>query len=151
MYDIAFFIILGIAAVRGFLKSFSYELFSLCTVVLGFVITFFTSGFATGWLISKGFSGEFAYYAAPSVIFLLALIVVMLAGRIFFSYSKIKSLGLLDNLLGTITSVLKYAIVICAAIYFFRGVNPLHTDAMESSRMYRGFYNVAVSVHDTFK
>ncbi len=155
MVNIVLLIILAIAVIRGFFKGLSYELLSLICVIISLAIAYFTFGIAPEWLTNLGLSEKTSAYIVALGIFIIAQIVLQLIGRTIIDGSKIKALGLLDNLVGMILSLLKYSIILAILVRGVYEINSEHSlfdpSILDESKLFQIFYNISVSFENLIK
>ena len=153
--DIAFFIILGVALLRGFFKGLVYELISLFSVIAAILCSLFLSVYVSPLLTSIGLSDKVALYSTGVIIFLAVILIVNIVCKLIFSTNKIKALGLFDNLIGAIISCIKYSIMLCVILVIINTINDnyhIYTGKqIEGSFMYNGYLDFAQKIYNLIK
>ena len=153
--DIAFFIVLGVAVLRGFFKGLAYEVISLCSVIAALLCSLFLSEHVTTPLISIGLSEKIAQYTAGVIIFLAVIFIVNILCKLIFSTGKIKALGLFDNLIGAVISCIKYSIMLCVILVIISSINDnyhIYTNShTEGSIMYNIYHDFAQKIYNLIK
>ena len=99
--DLAFIVLLGLLALRGFLKGFTGELFSIASIAMAFIASVFFFKNGAAFLRSRYFQMD---YIPELLSFLGIFLIVFIAGKIIEHVVKdiIKRMGLrvLDRVLG---------------------------------------------------
>ena len=153
--DIAFFIVLGVAVLRGFFKGLAYEVISLCSVIAALLCSLFLSEHVTTPLTSIGLSEKIAQYTAWVIIFLAVIFIVNILCKLIFSTGKIKALGLFDNLIGAVISCIKYSIMLCVILVIISSINDNYhiytSNHTEGSIMYNIYHDFAQKIYNLIK
>lgn len=120
--DIIIIGVLGLAAVKGYLKGFIIEFFSFIAFFVGlFIAIEFTSPIAVEYF------GDSDYFGLLSVaVFIGLFLVLTLAINILAKITKkavdLTFFGLLDNALGAIMGALKWALIASVILWIFDSV-----------------------------
>ncbi|MBE6334913.1 MAG: CvpA family protein [Odoribacter sp.] len=153
--DIAFFIVLGVALLRGFFKGLAYEVISLCSVIAGLAGGIYLSPLLKTPLTGLGLSDSVAHFSAGVIIFLLIVFVVNIVCKLIFSTDKVGALGMFDNLIGAFISCIKYSIMLCALLLIINNFNNnyhIFADShVEGSTMYNSYLEFAQTVYKSLK
>lgn len=153
--DIAFFIVLGVALLRGFFKGLAYELISLFSVIAALAGGLYLSPLLKTPLTSIGLSDSVAHFSAGVIIFLAIVLIINIVCKLIFSTDKIAALGMFDNLIGAFVSCIKYSIMLCVLLLIITNFNNnYHVFAdshVEGSTMYNSYLEFAQTVYKSLK
>ena len=116
--DLAFIVLLGLLALRGFLKGFTGELFSIASMAMAFIASVFFFKTGAAFLRSRYFQ---MVYIPELLSFLGIFLIVFIAGKIIEHIVKdlIKRMGLhvLDRVLGIILGTAETAALFILALF----------------------------------
>ena len=153
--DIAFFIVLGVAILRGFFKGLAYEIISLISVIAALLCSLFLSIHVSPLLTSIGLSDKIALYSSGVLIFLAVIFIINIVCKLIFSTDKIKALGMFDNLIGAVVSCIKYSVMLCVILVIINGINDnyhIYTEKhIEGSFMYNSYLEFAQKIYNLLK
>ncbi|MBP3419730.1 MAG: CvpA family protein [Marinifilaceae bacterium] len=153
--DIAFFIVLGVALLRGFFKGFIYELVSLISVIIALLGALFLSHLLTPVFTSIGLSDSTASFTAGVVLFLAIIFAINILCKILFGSKKVQALGLFDNLIGAAISCAKYSVMLCVLLLLITKLNSnyhLFSEShVEGSTLYNSFLDFAQNIYKLIK
>ena len=120
--DIIFLVLLGLGAVKGYIKGFVVEVFSLLAFFIGlFVAIEFTTPVALIYF------GDYEWFHVISIglflaIFLVMTIVINLVAKMIKKALDLTFFGTFDNVLGGILGLFKWALIISVVLWMFRAV-----------------------------
>ncbi len=153
--DIAFFIVLGVALLRGFFKGMIYEIISLFSVIAALAGALYLSTLLKAPLTGIGLSDSVAHFSAGVIIFLLIVFIVNIVCKLIFKTEKVGALGMFDNLIGAFISAAKYSIMLCALLLIINNINNdyhIFADShIEGSAMYNSYLEFAQTVYKSLK
>lgn len=153
--DIAFFIVLGVALLRGFFKGMIYEIISLISVIVALFGAIFMSHILAPVFTGIGLSDSVASYTSGIVIFLAIIFIINILCKLIFSVEKVKALGLFDNLIGAAISCVKYAIMLSVLLFMVDMLNDnyhLYAESrIEGSSLYKSFLEFAQNIYKSIK
>ena len=123
--DIAYIILVGLLVLRGFLKGFTGELFSVVSITLGLIAAFLFFKNGAGFIRSRYMQTEII----PEIIaFLIIFIAVFIAGKIVERIIKdiiIRlNLGAVDKVLGIVFGLAESFALIVVSLFLLK-IQPL--------------------------
>jgi len=149
--DIILGFLLIVAAIRGFMKGFIYEVASLTALILGvwggIHLSYYIAGF-----IEKTFNWHPEYLGLLSffITFLLIVIVIHLTGMALSKVAEAIALGFLNHTAGLLFGVIKAAFILSILLVLF---DQLDSDShmipgkdKEKSRVYEPLKNFTPSI-----
>lgn len=127
-------VLLGLAAVKGYIKGFIIEIFSFLAFFVGiFVAIEFTAPVSAKYFSDSPYQ-SFISIAIFAVLFLGLTLVVNLTAKVIKKAVDITLIGMLDNILGGVVAVLKWALIISVILWILRSVGlSLEGDHIEQS------------------
>lgn len=135
--DIILLVFLGLAGVKGYLKGFVIEFFSFIAFFLGlFIAIEFTTPIALNYF------GESDYFGLVAVgvfitIFLVLTLGINLMAKITKKALDLTLFGMVDNALGAVMGVLKWALILSVIIWIFDSVGlRITSEKIDSSMIY---------------
>lgn len=153
--DIAFFIVIGVALLRGFFKGLAYEIISLLSIIIALFCANYLSTYTAPLLTSVGLSESIALFASGVILFLAVILIINIVCKLIFGTEKIEALGFFDNLIGAIISCIKYSIMLCVLLLIInKANNNYHFFAdshIEGSKMYNSFLEFAQNIYNYIK
>lgn len=149
--DIVILIILGWAAIRGFIKGFIKEAAALLALILGIYAAAKFSGFAGQWLAKYIHTSPQTLSVISFILtFTSVVIIIYLLGAFFDWLAKAVALGPVNRILGILFGVLKSAFVLSVIILVINTVQPyfsiLPQQEIARSKTYRPLSVFAPSV-----
>jgi membrane protein required for colicin V production len=120
--DIILIILLSLGAIKGYIKGFIVEVFSLVAFVLGlFIAVEFTTP------IALRFFGDYQWFHIISIALFLAIFVIITIIINFIAKALKKAIdltffGTFDNVFGALLGVLKWALILSVVLWLFRAV-----------------------------
>lgn len=149
--DIILGLLLIVAAIRGFMKGFIFELASLAALILGvwggIHLSYYIAGF-----IEKTFSWHSEYLGLLSffITFLLIVIVIHLIGMALSKVVEAIALGFLNHTAGLFFGIIKAAFILSILLVLFdrfdRDSSIISGKDKEKSRVYEPLKNFAPSI-----
>lgn len=139
--DIILAIALGFGFIKGFYKGFIIEVASLGALFLGLLGAVKFSGF-TANLLKDYFDWNAVAVQTGSyfVVFIIIVYAISVLARVLTKIISNASLGLFNKFLGAFFGVLKWAILMSVALFFFGKLNTWFTiidgEMMENSTLY---------------
>ena len=135
--DIFILVILGLAAVKGFNKGLTVELFSLVAFFFGiFAALEFAAPVANALAEGSAWYGLVLIGVFVLLFFVLSFLVNFLA-KIIKKAVQLILLGWLDSLLGSLIGILKWAFILSVLLWVLQAVGfQLPKKDIESSRFY---------------
>ncbi|MDH5608091.1 MAG: CvpA family protein [Cyclobacteriaceae bacterium] len=137
LLDIILAALFVLAAVKGYLKGFIVEVFSLVAFFLGiFVAIQFTSP------VTEKYFAESEYFGVMSFIVFLVLfigmaILINLAAKAMKKMVDLTILGMLDNALGALMGVFKWALLISILVWILASLDiQLPQEQVDNSILY---------------
>ena len=121
--DIILGILLSIGIVRGFMKGFIWEVTSLLSVFVALWVAIHFSAMAAGYL-SEVFSLSVKTNQVISfvIVFLLAFVMVRIAGKTLTKVLESVSLGLPNRIAGAVFGMFKWSLIVGTSLmYLNRG------------------------------
>ena len=121
--DIILGILLSIGIVRGFMKGFVWEVASLLSVFVALWVAIHFSAMAAGYL-SEVFSLSVKTNQVISfvIVFLLAFVIIRIAGKMLTKALESVSLGLPNRIAGAVFGMFKWSLIIGTSLmYLNRG------------------------------
>ena len=121
--DIILGILLSIGIVRGFMKGFIWEVASLLSVFVALWVAIHFSAMAAGYL-SEVFSLSTKTNQVISfvIVFLLAFVMVRIAGKMLTKALESVSLGLPNRIAGAVFGMFKWSLIVGTSLmYLNRG------------------------------
>lgn len=120
--DIILMVLLGLGAVKGYIKGFIVEIFSLVAFFMGlFIAIEFTTPIAIKYF------GDHTWFHVISIalflaIFLIIIIVINLLAKAIKKGLDLTFFGTFDNVFGAILGVVKWALILSVVLWLFRAV-----------------------------
>jgi membrane protein required for colicin V production len=124
---------------KGFRNGLIIELASLAALILGIYAALHFSFHVQGYLEENfEIAEKYLYIVSFAITFLIAAIVVYLAGKIIHKLVSIVALGFLNRLAGGIFGLLKAALVLSVILYFINGFDQglIKSDVKDKSILY---------------
>ena len=121
--DIILGILLSIGIVRGFMKGFIWEVASLLSVFVALWVAIHFSAMAAGYL-SEVFSLSTKTNQVISfvIVFLLAFVMIRIAGKMITKVLESVSLGLPNRIAGAVFGMFKWSLIVGTSLmYLNRG------------------------------
>ena len=121
--DIILGILLSIGIVRGFMKGFIWEVASLLSVFVALWVAIHFSAMAAGYL-SEVFSLSTKTNQVISfvIVFLLAFVIIRIAGKMLTKALESVSLGLPNRIAGAVFGMFKWSLIVGTSLmYLNRG------------------------------
>lgn len=121
--DIILGILLSIGIVRGFMKGFIWEVASLLSVFVALWVAIHFSAMAAGYL-SEVFSLSVKTNQVISfvIVFLLAFVIIRIAGKMLTKALESVSLGLPNRIAGAVFGMFKWSLIVGTSLmYLNRG------------------------------
>jgi len=118
--DIVLAILILIAAVRGFLKGFVFEIASLAAIILGIWVGINFSHYASELMtVHFGWHSEYLWLISFIIIFILIVLIIHLLGNILKRILDACAMGFINKLAGMIFAILKAAFILSLVIIIF--------------------------------
>ncbi len=110
--DLIILILLGLGTIKGFQHGFIIEIFSLLAFVLGIILALHLT-----IPVTAGFFGDSDFFEIIAIVVFIVLFVVLsvgirFGGRLIKNVLDVTLLGKVDNFVGGITGLLKWAFII---------------------------------------
>ena len=129
------------AVIGGIRKGFVRQAAALTALILGIWaglhFSSFISNILKGWLDTSNTVVDILSF---TIIFILVILAVTLAGRLIEGIVKIVLLGWLNRLLGVIFAIIKYALILSVIIHLLSALDSLYDflpdDLTGQSRIY---------------
>lgn len=122
--DILIGALLVYGLVRGVWKGLFVELASLLSLVIGIFIAIKFSGFTADFIREKFMpDSEYIEIIAFAVTFLLVVVTIILAAKVFTKIANFSSLGWINRLLGGVFGLLKMMLILSVFLHFFQNIN----------------------------
>jgi len=122
--DLVLAILILIAAVRGFLKGFVFEIASLAAIILGIWggihFSHYTAEFVT---LHFGWHSEYLWLVSFIIIFILIALIIHMLGNILKSILDACAMGFINKLAGMIFGILKAAFILSIVLILFDTVD----------------------------
>ena len=139
------------AIIGGIRKGFVRQAAALVALILGIWaglhFSSFVSNMLRGWLDT---SNTIVDILSFTVIFILVILAVTLAGRLIEGVIKIVLLGWLNRILGIIFAIIKYALIFSVIIYLLSALDSLYDflpdDLTGESKLYMAVRSFAPKV-----
>jgi membrane protein required for colicin V production len=135
--DIFFIVIFVIGAIKGYRKGFVVELFSFVGFFAGlFAAIELTIPIAQKFFINSDYF-QLLTIAVFVVLFILVLIAITYLGIWLKKVIEVTFLGVFDNVLGALASILKWAFIFSVLIWVFDSIGvSLSKEIQEESMLY---------------
>lgn len=135
--DVVFLVLFGLAAVKGFMKGFIIEIFSFIAFFLGlFVAIQFTSPISAKYFGDSEFKSLIAI-GIFAFLFLGLTLVINLSAKVLKKAVDLTFLGTFDNILGGLTAVFKWALIISVILWILQSVGlTFQSEQIESSLIF---------------
>jgi len=118
--DIVLAILILIAAVRGFLKGFVFEIASLAAIILGIWggihFSHYTAEFMT---VHFSWHSEYLWLVSFIIIFIFIVLIIHMLGNILKRILDACAMGFINKLAGMIFGILKAAFILSIVLIFF--------------------------------
>jgi len=118
--DIVLAIIILIAAVRGFLKGFVFEIASLAAIILGIWggihFSHYISDFMT---VHFSWHSEYLWLVSFIITFIFIVLIIHMLGNILKRILDACAMGFINKLAGMIFGILKTAFILSIVLIFF--------------------------------
>jgi membrane protein required for colicin V production len=120
--DIILIVLLGLGAVKGYMKGFVVEVFSLLAFFIGlFIAIEFTTPVALKYF------GDHQWFHVISIglffgLFLAITIIINIVAKIIKKGLDLTFFGTFDNFFGAILGIFKWALIISVVFWMFRAV-----------------------------
>ncbi|MAD97540.1 MAG: colicin V production protein [Flavobacteriaceae bacterium] len=154
-FDIIILIILGFAAVRGFMKGLFVEVASIVALFAGAYAAIYYSHNLEYFLRESIFDwGDKTYrIVAFIVIFISVVILVVFLGKVLTKIADITALGLMNKILGGLFAVLKSALILSIVFTFFGRINDtlpfVKDETLDNSVFYHPIKEIAPALFPT--
>lgn len=137
LVDIILIAFFGLAGVKGYMKGFVIEFFSFIAFFLGlFVAIEFTSPIALKYFGESDYFGLIAVGVFIAIFLALTLGINLLA-KITKKALDLTFFGMLDNALGAIMGVLKWALILSVILWIFDSVGlKITSEKIDNSKIY---------------
>ena len=121
-FDIAILVILGIGAVKGYMRGFIVELFSLIAFILGLLLALELT-----IPVARNLFAENNYFDVIAVVVFIALFILLsmlikLGAKAIKKALDMTIFGTLDNAAGAIAGILKWAFILSVVFWVFDSV-----------------------------
>ena len=148
--DIIIGCVLVYGFIRGIWKGFFSELASLLSILLGIYAAIMFSGY-TIQVINRylHWDGKHIRIIAFILTFILAVIAVILLGKLFTKLAKFAMMGWLNKLLGGVFGFLKWLVVLSLLAHIFSKINHKGTLANQKDLNESYCYNPLLKVYGT--
>lgn len=138
IFDIVTIIVLVLAAVAGARKGFITQLFSLLSIVGGWLVA---SAYGPSVGQSLGIDAAYSTIAGYAITFIATTIAASIVARILAKLFSAMGLGGLDTLMGVVLSAAKYMLVLSVVFTTFERLNAnmqmVEARHIESSKSFR--------------
>jgi membrane protein required for colicin V production len=115
-------VLLGLAAIKGYVKGFIIEIFSFLAFFVGiFVAIEFTAPVSAKYFSDSAYQSLISV-AIFAVLFLGLTLAVNLTAKVIKKAVDLTFIGTLDNILGAAVAVLKWALIISVILWILRSV-----------------------------
>lgn len=115
--DIILLLPLLYGASKGFLKGFVVEAATLAGLLLGVIVAIRYSAITEDFLRDfLNITSKYLSYIALGVTFLVVVMLICVLGKVLTKIVDMMSLGLVNKVLGAISGMLKYFIILCVAL-----------------------------------
>ena len=118
--DIVLAILILIAAVRGFLKGFVFEIVSLAAIILGIWggihFSYYTAEFIT---VHFGWHSEYLWLISFIITFILIVLIIHMLGNLLKKIIDACAMGFINKFAGMIFGILKAAFILSIVLIFF--------------------------------
>lgn len=152
VFDLIVYLALAWAVFNGWRRGFLLQLLSLVSVAAGVYVAI-KYGAQAGAML--GLEGSTASIIGFLALFLVALIVVTIAGHLLRAVLRFSGLGVADVLLGILFSLLKVGMVVSVMFTWFSTVNGKYhwvdNQIIEQSRYFETVVNVVDKLTPYFK
>lgn len=147
LLDIFFIIIIILGAVKGYLKGFIVEIFSF----LAFFVGLFIAIELTVPIANYFFSGSDFFQLLTVGVFLflffIAIVVINIMARAMKKAVDLTFLGILDNVLGAVAAVFKWAFILSVVFWVFDSIGlRLPSAYTEDSIIYPYIQNIGPGI-----
>lgn len=127
--------------VRGLMKGLFVEVAALISLIAGLYGAIHFSYYAGDFLTENvDWDEKYINLTAFAITFIVILVIVTLAGKLFTKIADFASLGILNKLLGGAFGGLKIAVILGAALVFFDRTNNtvdfIDEESIEGSALY---------------
>lgn len=154
-FDIIILIILGFAAVRGFMKGLFLEVASIVALVAGGYAAIYYAHNLEGLLRETVLEWNDRTFRIVAFVatFLSVVILVIFLGKVLTKLADITALGLMNKLLGAIFAILKSALILSILFTFFGRINNnfpfVKEKTLDESIFYHSIKDIAPALFPT--
>ena len=146
--DIIFGIILLLGFIQGFKKGLFVELASLVGLIAAVYGAIHFSHIAANWLAERtSWTEKVINLAAFAITFVIIVLIVSLAGKLFTKIANFAMLGTINKIAGAAFAVIKYAFLLSVVIMFLNEANErigfVSEKAMEESILFSPVKSIA--------
>lgn len=150
--DIILLILLVLGAVRGYLQGFILQIASIAALLLGIWGAIQFSDFTAALLAEKfHITGNFLALISFALTFAAIVVGVHFLGKLIEKLVKITLLGFINNMLGLVFGVIKYALIISVVLVFVDKIdirfNLFPPQYKENSAIYKPLSRLAPAIY----
>ena len=145
VFDIIIYLALAWAVFNGWRRGFLLQLISLVAVAAAIYCAIRFGAEAGAMMSLEGASASIVGFL---VIFVAAMILISVGGRLLRAVLRLSGLGAMDVVLGVLFSVLKMALVVCVSFSWFATINKNYSLVSEQVVGDSRWFETAVGLTD---
>jgi membrane protein required for colicin V production len=135
--DIAFLVVLALAAFKGFSRGLVMALFSFAALFIGLAAALKLSSVVANYFSAEGnVSAPWWPVVAFLAVFLAAALLVRMAGSVVEKTVKIAQLGWINRIGGFLVYSMLYLLLFSIVLFYLAQMGLISTESMKASRTY---------------
>lgn len=120
--DLFFIVILVLGAIKGYLKGFIIELFSFLAFFIGLFVAIELTIPISNQFFARSDFFQLLTIGVFLILFLMAVVLINLMARALKKVVDLTFIGLLDNVLGSLAAVFKWAFILSVVFWVFDSI-----------------------------